>query len=81
MTVARNAVSSSLIASIGYSADATLEVEFCYGAVYGYFAVPQTVHQAFLDAESKGTFFNRFVKPCFPCRRLSDVKPPSTASS
>lgn len=42
-------VQSSLVASIGYSANATLELEFCSGALYRYFSVP---HAVFLDRKS-----------------------------
>lgn len=59
----RTPVSSSSIAAIGYSRDERLlEVEFKHGAVYQYRGVPPDVFDAFLAAQSKGTFFNRVVK-------------------
>jgi hypothetical protein len=58
----------------GYGTDATLEVEFRSGAVYRYFAVPRRVFEEFLAAESKGSFFNRIIKPRYPVAHV--VAPP-----
>lgn len=70
--VTRTAVTSSSLASIGYApTQAALEVEFRHGAVYRYLDVPAEVFEAFLAAESKGTFFNRAVKDCYLHQRVS----------
>jgi hypothetical protein len=61
-------VESSVLSSIGYSSG-TLELKFCSGVTYRYFAVPETVVEAFLAAESKGAYFNRHVRDRFPCQR------------
>jgi hypothetical protein len=61
----RTAVVSSLLSSIRYSIDATLELEFRSGAIYRYFAVPQAVFQGLIAAESKGAYFNRHVRNRF----------------
>lgn len=61
-------VESSVLSSIGYSSG-TLELKFCSGGTYRYFAVPETVVEAFLAAESKGAYFNRHVRDRFPCQR------------
>jgi hypothetical protein len=37
----RTTVDSSVLSSIGYSNDATLELEFRTGAIYRYFAYPK----------------------------------------
>jgi hypothetical protein len=67
----RTRVTSSSLASVGYSpTTATLEVEFKHGAVYQYLDVPTEVFEAFLAAESKGTFFNSTVKNCYSYRRV-----------
>jgi hypothetical protein len=66
----RTAVVSSLLASIAYSADATLELHFRRGALYRYFAVPHTVFQALVAARSKGAYFNRHIRNRFPYQRL-----------
>lgn len=71
MTNLRTAVHSSLVASIGYASDASLEIEFRNGTVYRYFAVPESVHTALLAADSIGEYFNRHVRPRFPCARVA----------
>lgn len=63
-------VESSLLSSIEYSSDYTLELRFRSGVTYRYFAVPQTVVAGFIAAESKGTYFNRHVRDRFPYQRL-----------
>lgn len=67
----RTAVESSLLSSIGYSIDATLELEFRSGAIYRYFAVPQAVLEGLIAAESKGAYFNRNVRNRFRYQRLA----------
>lgn len=67
----RTAVVSSLLASMGYSTDATLELEFRSGAIYRYFAVPHVVVQGLIAAESKGAYFNRHVRRRFRYQRLT----------
>jgi hypothetical protein len=64
-------VQSSLIASIGYSVRATLDLEFRSGALYRYFAVPHTIFQELIAAESKGAYFNRNIRSRFPYKRLA----------
>ena len=67
----RTAVVSSLLSSIGYSIEATLELEFRSGAIYRYFAVPQAIFQDLIAAESKGAYFNRHVRNRFRYQRLA----------
>jgi hypothetical protein len=56
-------VESSNIADVGYDETTmTLEVGFHSGAVYQYFDVPEAVHQEFMSAASKGTYFNANIK-------------------
>ena len=69
--VMRTSVASSLLSSIGYSVDATLELEFRSGATYRYFAVPQAVFEGLIVAESKGAYFNRYVRSRFRYQRLA----------
>ena len=66
----RTPVDSAVLSSIGYSSDTTLELEFRSGATYRYFAVPPTVVQGLVEAESKGTFLNRNVRNHFRYQRL-----------
>jgi hypothetical protein len=58
-------VKSSTIASIGYAPDErVLELEFRQGGkVYQYFEVPFEEYNAFLQADSKGTYLNEKFKP------------------
>jgi hypothetical protein len=67
----RTPVQSSLLSSIQYSIDATLELEFRSGAIYRYFAVPLAVVEGLIAAESKGAYFNRNVRSRFPYHRLA----------
>jgi hypothetical protein len=65
------AVESSTIASVGYDlTQGLLQLEFCSLAIYHYFGVPAGVHEALLEAPSKGSYFNRAVRGRFPYRRL-----------
>ena len=67
----RTVVVSSLLASLRYSIDATLELEFRSGATYRYFAVPPAIVHGLIAAESKGAYFNRHVRNRFRYQRLS----------
>lgn len=67
----RTPVQSSLLASIGYSVHATLDLEFRSGALYRYFAVPRAVFEELMTTESKGAYFNLHIKRRFPYTRLA----------
>ncbi len=59
----RMPVESSNLASVGYDAiSATLEIGFLNGSVYQYFGVPEQVHTGLINAPSKGTFLDQYVK-------------------
>ena len=66
----RTPLSSSLLAAMQYSPQATLDLEFRSGAVYRYFTVPRAVVHGLHAAESKGAYFNRSIKDRFPYQRL-----------
>ncbi len=60
------AVNSSLLASVSYEAiKSVLQLQFCDGAVYCYFAVPAVIYDSLLAAESKGAYFNRKIRDRF----------------
>lgn len=62
---------SSSLRSVGYLADAgALEITFRSGAVYRYSGVPPHIHQALLDAKSKGRYFNAAIRSNFPFERI-----------
>jgi len=59
-------VESTTLATVAYDeARELLQLEFCSRSVYLYFGVPATVHQALLEAPSKGRFFNRTIRGRF----------------
>jgi hypothetical protein len=67
----RTPVSSSNICSIGYEPEkSTLEVEFNTGSVYQYHGVPQEVFDSFMQASSKGVYFNANIKNTYGTTKL-----------
>jgi KTSC domain-containing protein len=66
-------VTSSTIRSIAYDeASGILQVEFHAGSTYEYSGVPSEVHQRLMQARSKGSYFDAFVKKAgYACRRIS----------
>ena len=68
----RNSVTSSSLASIGYSQTQTaLEIEFKHGAIYRYLDVPADVFEALMAAASKGTYFNHAIKDCYSYQQVT----------
>lgn len=67
----RRPVDSSLIRSIGYDlASSVMEVEFMNDHVYEYKDMPLSIYSELMAAESKGTYFNDFVKDLYSYRQL-----------
>jgi hypothetical protein len=67
----RQVVDSESLRSIGYDKRAQmLEVEFKTGSVYRYSSVPIEVWSEFLQATSKGQFFQVRVRDHFRTTRL-----------
>ncbi|HVW73164.1 MAG TPA: DUF87 domain-containing protein [Rhizomicrobium sp.] len=63
-------VSSTNVKAVAYEASTeTLAVEFVAGNVYRYFDVPQSIFDEFLNAGSKGSFFNSTIKNRFRYER------------
>ncbi|RAI39159.1 hypothetical protein CH341_26425 [Rhodoplanes roseus] len=61
---------SSAIRSARYDPAArVLEITFVTGRVYAYLHVPETTYRDFLDAESKGRFFNERIRDAFATAR------------
>jgi hypothetical protein len=74
----RIAVASTTLATVGYDdALSILQLEFQSGAHYQYFGVPAAVHQGLLDAPSKGSYFNQYIRGHFPYRLIlgTDTRP------
>jgi hypothetical protein len=62
---------SSSIVSAGYTPElSTLELEYCNGSLYEYFAVPKDVCDSLLTAESKGAFVAQRIRGRYPFRRV-----------
>lgn len=64
--IALKPVDSSQVKAIGYdAATKTLAVQFTRGAgaIYHYPDVAQETYEAFIGAESIGTFFGKHIKP------------------
>ena len=67
----RVAVESTALAGMAYDSQRNLlEVAFRDGSVYQYSAVTAQVYQDLLRAESKGTYFNREIRPRYQQRAV-----------
>jgi hypothetical protein len=63
-------VESEAIDEINYDlARSILFVRFTHGGWYRYFAVPQSIYDAFVAAPSHGRFFHDHVRDRYPYRR------------
>ena len=70
------AVESTTLSTVAYQPlDQVLCLEFRSRAVYCYFGVPQSVYQDLLAADSKGSYFNRYIRGRFPYRLMDDQPP------
>jgi KTSC domain len=68
-------VESTTLATVAYDeSQEHLQLEFCSRAVYLYFGVPSAVHQALLDAPSKGRYFNHSIRGRFPYRLVRSLE-------
>ena len=64
-------VDSTAISEIDYDAErAKLLVRFTSGERYVYVGVPGEVHRSFVDADSKGRFFQSQIRGRYPFNRL-----------
>lgn len=56
-------VNSSDLSGVGYSVDThILQVQFRSGRIYQYFDVPESLYYDLINASSKGTFFDLYIK-------------------
>lgn len=70
----RTEVESTTMRSVGYeAATRVLEIEFQSGAVYQYLDVPQEVHAALMQAESKGGYFNFEIRDAYRYTLISEA--------
>jgi hypothetical protein len=64
-------VESAAIREIDYDAErAKLLVRFMSGEQYVYVGVPDEVHRSFLEAASKGRFFQAEIRDRYPFNKL-----------
>jgi lysyl-tRNA synthetase class 2 len=64
-------VYSAAISEIDYDAERTkLVVRFVSGERYVYVGVPGEVHRSFVEADSKGRFFQTRIRDRYPFNRL-----------
>ena len=64
-------VDSAAISAIDYDAErAKLLVRFQSGERYVYVGVPGEVHRSFVEADSKGGFFQAEIRGQYPFNRL-----------
>ena len=74
MTTSRVILDSTALTGVAYSPDTNiLEVEFRNGLVYEYLGVSRSLYEQLLTASSKGAFLGRFIRNCFPFRRIARV--------
>ena len=63
---------SSALTAVAFSPESNvLEVEFRNGFTYEYLDVSCSIYEQLLAASSKGAFFGRFIRNCFPFRRIA----------
>jgi hypothetical protein len=68
----REIVISTELRSIGYDRKTSvLEVEFQKGGVYRYFGVSEVTYAALMSADSKGRYFNRYIKDAHYYQRIA----------
>jgi len=65
-----NLNSTSITAAVYLDKQAVLEVEFRSGAVYCYFDVPAATYKTLLLAESKGAYFNHYIRNRFAYAKI-----------
>ena len=59
----RTSVRSTNLKSVGYdSLNSKLEIEFNSGHIYQYLSVPMEIYNALMNASSKGTYHNIYIK-------------------
>lgn len=72
--IARRPVVSSMMRSAGYDdTHAVLEIEFVTGHIYRYHAVPRREWNELMAAESKGNYFDTYIRDKYPTKRVPRV--------
>lgn len=64
-------VISRAMRSVGYDAKKKiLEVEFPAHTIYDYIGVPLKVYKALMEADSKGSYYNTYIKEVYPFNQI-----------
>ena len=76
----RQPVESSLIQSVGYDLPSSiLEIELVEpNRIYEFFDVPFSVYTELMDAESKGQYFNEFIRDMYAYQEVGAENSTST---
>ena len=70
------AVESSTLAKLAYDNQReVLQTEFRDGSIYQYLGVPLHTYQELLQADSKGAYYNRYIRRLFPYVMLRAASP------
>jgi hypothetical protein len=70
--MARETVDSRAIKAVDYDpAGQRLKIELMNGRVYRYVDVPRDIYEALMAAESKGRFYNDYIRDAFVYERLN----------
>jgi len=70
--ILRCPIQSSLLAAVGYCpVTCIFDVELRDGSLYRYYGVPVHICWNLLGADSKGRYFNQYVKVAFPYQRVN----------
>lgn len=61
-------VNSSAMVAVGYDPQTRrMKITFMQGHTYDFCGVPQHVFDALMQAGSKGTYYNSYIKDRYPC--------------
>ena len=68
-----NLNSTTLKTAAYHNQPEVLELEFCSGAVYHYLGVCESIFKQLLEAESKGRYFNQYIRNRFAFRKIGSA--------
>jgi hypothetical protein len=69
-------VDSSMMTDVAYDEDSgELDITFTSGKTYRYLNVPPDIHAGLLEAESKGQYFNDYIKYEFVWSEVTRRRP------
>jgi hypothetical protein len=67
----RQKIKSSTFLSVGYEKkNKIFEAEFTSNEVYQYLNVSQKIYNNFMSSNSKGRYFNKYIKDVFTCNKV-----------